>query len=104
MRQFLALVGTRRGLCCLAVAVALLAVGGVALAQTGGPYNLEWNAIAGGGGSASGGAYSLYGVVGQAGAGVAMTGGNYSLEGGFMAGASAAGPIYVPMVQSNFGG
>jgi hypothetical protein len=54
-------------------------------AQTGGGYDLTWNAIAGGGATppgSAGGAYSLSGTIGQADAGT-LSGGNYTLNGGF---------------------
>jgi hypothetical protein len=56
----------------------------VALAQTGGPYNLSWHNI-GPGGSASGGSYGLLGSIGQPDA-ATMSGGSYSLTGGFLPG------------------
>jgi hypothetical protein len=43
----------------------------------------DWYKISGGGGTSSGGDYSVTGTIGQHDAGVAMTGGNYSLTGGF---------------------
>jgi hypothetical protein len=46
-------------------------------------YSIDWHKIAGGGGTSTGGNYSLSGTVGQADAGTPMTGGNYSLVGGF---------------------
>ncbi|HOZ38974.1 MAG TPA: hypothetical protein PLH64_09540 [Anaerolineaceae bacterium] len=56
------------------------------MAQSGGPYNLEWNTIDGGGGSLStGGTYSVSGTAGQPDAGV-MSGGEFSLAGGFWGG------------------
>lgn len=46
-------------------------------------YAVNWHAIPGGGGTSSGGPYSLSGSIGQSTAGVSMTGGNYALTGGF---------------------
>jgi hypothetical protein len=46
-------------------------------------YNINWYKIAGGGGTSSGGAYTLTGTIGQPDASSVMTGGNYSLTGGF---------------------
>ena len=46
-------------------------------------YSIDWYKVAGGGGTSSGGAYSLSGTIGQPDAGGPMTGGNYSLTGGF---------------------
>lgn len=55
----------------------------VALAQSGGVYNLEWNTFDGGGATFStGGTYSLGGTAGQPEAG-SMSGGGYALNGGF---------------------
>jgi hypothetical protein len=45
-------------------------------------YSIDWFAIAGGGGTSTGGVYSLNGTIGQSDAGP-MSGGNFSLEGGF---------------------
>ena len=50
-----------------------------ARAQT---YDLAWSAIDGGGGTSSGGTFSVTGTIGQPDAGV-LTGGNYTLVGGF---------------------
>lgn len=46
-------------------------------------YAINWHKIAGGGGTSSGGQYSVSGTIGQPDASSAMTGGNYSLTGGF---------------------
>jgi hypothetical protein len=48
-------------------------------------YSIDWSTIDGGGGTSTGGVYSVTGTIGQPDAGVAMTGGNYSLTGGFWA-------------------
>jgi len=45
-------------------------------------YAIDWFKVAGGGGTSSGGAYTLSGTIGQAEAGV-MSGGNFTLVGGF---------------------
>jgi hypothetical protein len=55
----------------------------VASAQSGGPYDLSWYTIDGGGGTSSGGSYTLSGTIGQPDAGGPMVGGSYSLTGGF---------------------
>ena len=44
--------------------------------------SIEWTSIDGGGGTSSGGNYSVRGTIGQPDAG-AMSGGTYTLEGGF---------------------
>ncbi len=57
----------------------------LAISALGQSYNLDWHTIDGGGGTSTGGVYSLSGTVGQHDAGGSMTGGNYSLTGGFWA-------------------
>ena len=64
--------------CCL-LALLFLTAGFVALAQQ---YAVDWHAIPGGG-TSSGGQYSLSGSIGQPAASGNLTGGNYSLIGGF---------------------
>jgi hypothetical protein len=54
----------------------------LALAQN---YSIDWSKIAGGGGTSSGGNYTLTGTIGQTDAGT-LSGGNYTLEGGFLSG------------------
>ncbi|HXC35230.1 MAG TPA: hypothetical protein VNV43_05105 [Candidatus Acidoferrales bacterium] len=48
-------------------------------------YSINWYKVAGGGGTSTGGTYSLSGTIGQPDASTPMTGGNYSLTGGFWA-------------------
>jgi hypothetical protein len=45
-------------------------------------YSLDWSSIDGGGGTSTGGVYSVTGTIGQPDAGV-MAAGNYTLQGGF---------------------
>jgi hypothetical protein len=47
-----------------------------------GQYSLDWASIDGGGGTSTGGVYSVTGTIGQPDAGT-MSGGNYTLAGGF---------------------
>lgn len=47
------------------------------------PYSIDWHKVAGGGGTSTGGVYSVNGTIGQHDAGGLMTGGSYSLVGGF---------------------
>jgi hypothetical protein len=54
----------------------------IGLAQS---YSIDWYKVAGGGGTSTGGVYSVSGTIGQSDASGAMTGGNYSLTGGFWA-------------------
>jgi hypothetical protein len=77
----------------------LLAPGLVAVrAQSGGPYDLTWSTVDGGGEMYSaGGAYTLGGTVGQPDAGV-LEGGAYTLAGGFWGGASAVQRLYLPLL------
>jgi hypothetical protein len=58
---------------------ALLAVT-VAHAQQ---YSINWYKVSGGGGTSTGGVYSVSGTIGQPDASGAMSGGNYSVTGGF---------------------
>jgi hypothetical protein len=48
-------------------------------------YSITSRAIAGGGGTSSGGAYAVTGAIAQPDASAASTGGTYSLSGGFLA-------------------
>ncbi len=75
--------------CCLTVATSFGVIT-VALAQTGGPYDLSWHNI-GPGGSASGGSYSLHASIGQPDA-ATMSGGSYTLTGGFLPGGPTCAP------------
>jgi hypothetical protein len=81
----------------LAVAGLLLVAGGV-LAQSGGPYDLSWNTVDGGGYTFSaGGPYQLGGTIGQADTRL-LLGGGYSLAGGFWSGGRVPFGIYLPLV------
>jgi hypothetical protein len=53
----------------------------ITLAASAQNYSIDWYKIAGGGGTSSGGQYSVSGTIGQPDAG-AMAGGGYSLTGG----------------------
>ena len=46
-------------------------------------YSIDWYTIDGGGGTSTGGVYSVSGTIGQPDASGAITGGNYSMTGGF---------------------
>jgi hypothetical protein len=71
---------------------------GPAVAQSGGPYDLTWSTVDGGGEMYSaGGAYTLGGTVGQPDAGV-LEGGAYTLAGGFWGGASTVHRLYLPLL------
>jgi hypothetical protein len=63
----------------------ILSLGGVllfALATCAQNYSIDWYTIDGGGGTSSGGNYSISGTIGQPDAGV-LTNGNFSVSGGF---------------------
>lgn len=57
----------------------------IAISASAQNYSIDWFTIDGGGGTSSGGVYSLSGTIGQPDAGVTMTGGQYTLVGGFWA-------------------
>jgi hypothetical protein len=59
--------------------LAAACIAGVALAQ----YSIDWQTIAGGGGTSTGGVYTVSGTIGQPDAGAPMTNGQYSVTGGF---------------------
>ena len=48
-------------------------------------YTVDWYKVAGGGGTSTGGSYSVSGTIGQPDASAPMTGGNYSITGGYWA-------------------
>src|SRR5262249_10525207 len=54
-------------------------------------YSLNWSTVDGGGGTSSGGSYSISGTIGQPDAG-RLTGGSYVLDGGFWGLIAANGP------------
>lgn len=62
-------------------------------------YAITWWTVDGGGGTSSGGAYTLSGTVGQPDAGV-ISGGDYILTGGFW-GWDVLHLIYLPLILRN---
>jgi hypothetical protein len=62
-----------------------LATFALMLAATGAfaQYSIDWYKVSGGGGTSTGGVYTVSGTIGQHDAGGPMVGGNYSLVGGF---------------------
>ncbi len=46
-------------------------------------YAIDWFTVDGGGGTSTGGVYSVSGTIGQPDAGPTMSGGNYAVDGGF---------------------
>ena len=71
----------------LVVAATVAAV--TVLAQS---FSIDWHTIDGGGGTSTGGVYSVSGTIGQPDAGVA-NGGNYSLAGGFWGAIQTPPPV-----------
>jgi hypothetical protein len=70
-----------------------------ALASSNASYQLDWYTVDGGGGSSSGGTYTLSGTIGQADAGL-LSGGTYSLAGGFWAPlGNIFTNLYLPLVK-----
>jgi len=72
---------------------------GVALAQSGNGFDLTWSTVDGGGGTSTGGVFSLQGTIGQPDAGT-LVGGSYTLQGGFWNDiqAPARTIVYLPLV------
>lgn len=66
-----------------------------AIAQS---FSIDWFTIDGGGGTSTGGAYSISGTIGQPDAGT-MSGGSYSLAGGFWAIISAIQTPGAPLLS-----
>jgi hypothetical protein len=75
---------SRRCTCTLLVlgVLAALAFAVPIQAQT---YSVDWYKVSGGGGTSTGGVYSVSGTIGQHDAGGPMTGGTFSVTGGFWA-------------------
>lgn len=57
-------------------------MGLIAVSTTRAQYSVDWSTVDGGGGTSTGGIYTVCGTLGQPDAG-AMSGGNYTLSGGF---------------------
>jgi hypothetical protein len=70
-----------RRLACVGICCLLSAFSFGAFAQ----YAINWSTIDGGGGTSTGGVYSVRGTIGQPDAGGPMTNGQYSVTGGFWA-------------------
>jgi hypothetical protein len=67
-------------------------------------YSIDWYKVAGGGGTSTGGLYSVSGTIGQPDAGGPMLGGSYSLTGGFWALVSVVQTPGVPNLTVTFVG
>ncbi len=80
----------------------LLAGTGLALAQTGGGYDLTWWTVDGGGLTGStdaGNKYLLLHTAGQPDAALPISGGSYTIESGFWPdGAKTEGKVYLPLI------
>jgi hypothetical protein len=96
----------------LMLVLALVLVALPVLAQTGGPYDLAWNRVAGGGARSEGGQYAVTGTIGQYDAGGATGSaapGDYVLYGGLWGGSpSDPGPpagyrVHLPVVLRSHG-
>ena len=61
-------------------------------------YKIDWYTVDGGGGTSTGGVYSLSGTIGQPDAGT-LTGGNFVLDGGFWGGVFAVQQVGAPALQ-----
>lgn len=84
--------------------VAFLLLASVALAQSGGVYDVSrWTVDGGGYTFSTGGVYTLGGTIGQPDAAVAVQmGGQYVLTGGFWAGVPIVFRIYLPVGLRNY--
>ena len=64
-------------------------------------FAIDWFTIDGGGGTSTGGVYSISGTIGQPDAGPVLTGGNYSLVGGFWSIVAAIQTHGAPLLTGN---
>src|SRR5579863_994259 len=78
-----------------------LLIPAIGFAQT---YSIDWYKIAGGGGTSTGGVYSVSGTIGQHHAGGPMTGGTFSLTGGFWALISVVQTVGAPQLLISHSG
>ena len=86
------------GLC---LVLLLIGLTGNALGQS---YSVDWFKIAGGGGTSTGGTYSVSGTIGQADASATLTGGQYSLTGGFWSLVSVVQTVGLPNLTISHSG
>ena len=73
----------KRTIISLALLLLLLVLAQATLAQSGGTFELSWSTADDGGGTCSGGDFSLFGTAGQPAASDELSGGTFTLEGGF---------------------
>jgi hypothetical protein len=78
-----------------------LCVGILAQSTFGQSYSIDWFSVDGGGGTSTGGVYSVSGTIGQPDAGT-MSGGSYSLVGGFWGIVSAIQTPGAPLLTIRF--
>lgn len=81
----------------LALVLALALAGGV-IAAAPDAFEIAWFTVDGGGGSASGGGYTIDGTIGQPDA-ASASGGGYALDGGFWGPQAAAYRMFAPLVS-----
>jgi hypothetical protein len=81
----------------------VLVLGFAALAAQAQPFSVDWHKIAGGGGTSTGGVFSLSGTIGQHDAG-AMSGGTYAITGGFWSGITLVQTPGAPQLSIQFAG
>jgi hypothetical protein len=86
------------------IATLLLLAGPLGAAASQVNYALDWWTLDGGGGTSTGGDFSLIGSIGQPEAGF-LQGGEFNLQGGFFVGGkvSTTGNIYLPVVVRSGG-
>lgn len=80
------------------VLLLLVLLAGSVLAMMPSAINLDWGSSDGGGGTSSGGSFTLSGTAGQADAGI-LSGGQLRLEGGFWNAGLTAQRIYLPQIR-----
>lgn len=80
----------------LTMVVAMLLM---AVAVHGQDYKIDWSTVDGGGGTSTGGVYSVSGTIGQPDAGATMSGGPYSLDGGFWGNIAAVQTPGAPLLS-----
>ena len=89
---------TRRIIVIAFIATVLLAGAALAVAATDAGYSLDWFTVDGGGGTSTGGSYSVSGTIGQPDAGN-LSGGSYTVQGGFWGGLAAGYGLYLPLMR-----
>ena len=85
-----------------AAASVLLSLFGFAPRVPAQSYSIDWFTIDGGGGTSTGGVYSVSGTIGQPDAG-ALSSGGYALSGGFWAGlGTERHTVYLPLAVRRY--